>query len=454
MHACIFGLGGRTLLALRGAYRQPRLIPGPNACKTDDTYINRTNGGELHLMNNQERKAARIARDKARKAEKKAALLEEYGCFEKVVSNQTMHKSLLKRRDGVEWKGSVQKYLQYAIVKIYRTKHSLLTGEMSVNKTVRKMTVVERGKVRQVQGVLIDTRVVQGALCDHCITPVTQPTLIYDNPASTKGKGIDHARRRMSCHIERMVRKVGPEFYALTYDFSGFFDSISHRVCDDILEKEGIDERLRKLIMYCMKMYQEQDFMEIKDPEERERKLIALANNELCGATLGSQESQDFALAVPNDLDHLVKDKCGVKGYIRYMDDGIILHESKEFLKDLLVLIREIAKKLGLVLNEKKTRITKSTRGFMFLKIRYVVTKTGRIIKRIARSGIIRMRRKLKKFHGLVRRGLMTLDDVFRSFFSWYGNAKKNAKTYRSRKRLLQFYNSLFNRYKTGGIVA
>lgn len=152
MHACIFGLGGRTLLALRGVYRQPRLIPGPNACKTDDTYTNRTNGGELHLMNNQERKAVRIARDKARKAEKRAAMLAEYGCFEKVISNQTMHKSLLKRRDGVEWKGSVQKYLQYAIVKIYRTKHSLLSGEMAVNKTVRKMTVVERGKVRQVQG--------------------------------------------------------------------------------------------------------------------------------------------------------------------------------------------------------------------------------------------------------------------------------------------------------------
>lgn len=325
---------------------------------------------------------------------------------------------------------------------------------MAVNKTVRKMTVVERGKVRQVQGVLIDTRVVQGALCDHCITPITQPTLIYDNPASTKGKGIDHARRRMSCQLERMVRKVGPEFYALTYDFSGFFDSISHKVCNDILEKEGIEQRLRELIMYCMKMYQEQDFLEIKDPIERERKLIALANNELCGATLGSQESQDFALAVPNDLDHLVKDKCGVKCYIRYMDDGIILHESKQFLKDLLTLIQDIAKKLGLVLNKKKTRITKSTRGFMFLKIRYVVTKTGRIIKRIARSGIIRMRRKLKKFHGLVLKWMMTVDDVFRSFFSWFGNAKKNGRTFHSRKRLLCMYNSLFKRYKTGGMLA
>ena len=438
----------------KALYRQPCLIPSPNSCKTDDTYINRTNGGELHLMNNQERKAARIARDKARKAEKRKDLLDEHGSFEKVISNQAMHKSLEKRRKGVEWKGSVQRYLQYAIVKIYKTKHSLLAGEMALNKKVKKMTVVERGKVRSVQGVLIDTRVVQGALCDHCITPVTQPTLIYDNPASTKGKGIDHARRRMNCQIERMVRKHGGEFYALTYDFSGFFDSISHKVCDDILKKVGVENRLRQLIMYCMKMYQEQDFLQIKDPEERERKLAALANNELCGATLGSQESQDFALAVPNEIDHLVKDKCGAKSYIRYMDDGIILHESKKFLKDLLILIREIAKKLGLVINEKKTRITKATRGFVFLKIRYVITKGGRIIKRIVRSGIIRMRRRLKKFHGLVCKGMMTLDDVFRSFSSWFGNAKKNARTYRSRKKLLNSYNSLFNRYKTGGIVA
>ena len=90
----------------------------------------------------------------------------------------------------------------------------------------------------------------------------------------------------------------------------------------------------------------------------------------------------------------------------------------------------------------------------MFLKIRYTVTQTGGIVRQMVRDGFIRMRRKLKKFRKRVDMGLMKLKDVFNSFKSWFGNAKRNAKTYRSRKRMLNYYNKLFNCYKTGGMVA
>lgn len=39
---------------------------------------------------------------------------------------------------------------------------------------------------------------------------------------------------------------------------------------------------------------------------------------------------------LPNKLDHFIKEKLGIKGYARYMDDGYLIHPSKEYLKECL----------------------------------------------------------------------------------------------------------------------
>jgi hypothetical protein len=94
------------------------------------------------------------------------------------------------------------------------------------------------------------------------------------------------------------------------------------------------------------------------------------------------------------------------------------------------------------------------SRGFIYLKIRYTATDTGHIIRRMAREGILRMRRKLKKLHGLMRKGRVRLDDIYLSFKSWFGNAKKYCHSYRSRKRVLTLYHKLFKSYRMEGVIA
>lgn len=150
-------------------------------------------------MNNQERKQLRIRRSKDQKAEKRKPRIEKYGTFENVNTIQNHLHSLQKRRKDTEWKGSVQSYIQHAPVKIYRAKHDLNDGVLNVNQTIRHLVVNERGKRRNCHAIMIDSRVIQGSLCDSSITPLTQPSLIYDNPASTKGKGVSFARRRVDC---------------------------------------------------------------------------------------------------------------------------------------------------------------------------------------------------------------------------------------------------------------
>ena len=405
-------------------------------------------------MNNQERIQARILRSKAKREERRRAKIEEYGRFCKVISQQSFHKSLKRRKRNTDWKGSVQRYIQHAIVKIKRSVESAEKGILDVNQTPCPLTIVERGKRRDCKAVMMDTRVIQGAVCESGISPLVGASLIYDNPASTKGKGVDHARRRIMKQLKDTIKRVGHEFYILTYDFKNFFGSLKHSLCLECLKKAGFDDRLQDFTMKLIKMYHLQDILLVKDPEERERLTQELNDNKSCGATLGSQISQDLAKVFPNRLDHRIKDVEGVKPYIRYMDDGELQSESKEKLWELLKIIAEECEKSGLTLNMKKTKITKSTKGFVFLKIRYTVTQTGGIVRQMARDGFIRMRRKLKKFRKRVDKGMMKLKDVFNSFKSWFGNAKRNAKTYRSRKRMLNYYNKLFNCYKTGGMVA
>lgn len=190
-----------------------------------------------------------------------------------------------------------------------------------------------------------------------------------------------------------------------------------------------------------------QALMAIRDPGERKRQLELLNKNKLSGICLGSQISQIMALVVPNLLDHYIKDKMGVKHYVRYMDDGIVLSDDKEFLHNLYDGMVEISKELGLNFNEKKTQIVKISKGITFMKIRHIITPTGKLVKKLHKSGIVRMRRKLKKFRKLVDSGLMTLDDVYNSFQSWIAHSYL-AQSYKTRKNMIKLYNELFDGYR------
>lgn len=408
--------------------------------------------GALHHMTNQDRIKRRIERDKARKAEKRRPLIEQHGMFENVITMQNLHRSLKHRRKEVEWKGSVQRYIAHAPVRLKRTKDELLAGDkLSINRTIRRRKIYERGKARDIHAIMIDARVIQGCLCDSCITPLSQPTLIYDNPASTAGKGVSHARRRNKKFLLSEVRKHGTDLYAMSYDYTGYFKSIRHSVCRVKLTKIGLDDRLTNLTMEFIKMYLAQDFTFIRDRAERDALMRRLAADELEGATLGSQISQDMALLVPNGVDHAVKDRQHTKSYIRFMDDGIA-YGTKSDMESLLDVVRSKSSEVCLNLNQKKTQIVKMTKGTTFLKVQYIVTRSRRIICKLAHDSVVRERRKLKKFRAMIDRGEMALHDAYVSFKTWCGNVKRIASTYRQRKRMLCLYNSLFHGYGLKGM--
>lgn len=398
-----------------------------------------------------QRRIEALDRKKSRAA--RLAAVTPFGEFQRVFTIQNLMRSLQKRRKGVEWKGNVQRFLFHAILELKRMKDALLAGKLNVDTTIRKIILHERGKRREIHAVMIDCRVVQGCLCDSCLIPLTEYRLIRDNPASVKEKGVTDARERLKGFLIEMARKAKSDFYVLTGDFKKFFDSLRHCDCLRVLKEALTDRMIQGLGMKITRMYQESELEEISDEALRMQKAEELKHHRGVGLTLGSQESQIMALVVPNNIDHAVKDCLHTRAYERYMDDTFAAAQTKDELKTVGRTIRDEAGKIGLRMNPKKTAITKASKGFKFLQINYRVTETGHLVKTLAKAGIVRMRRKLKKFRRLVDEGKMTLDHVFQSFSSWFGNAAY-ADSYRTRKRMLSLYNKLFHRYRTEGIYA
>lgn len=147
----------------------------------------------------------------------------------------------------------------------------------------------------------------------------------------------------------------------------------------------------------------------------------------------------------PYPIDNYVKYVRQQKFYGRYMDDWYIMNPSKEELEDLLENICKIAAELGIHINRKKTRIVKISSKYKFLQIKYTLTDTGKVIKRINPDRVTAMRRKLKKLAVKVRNEEADYDNVENMFRGWMGGHYKLLSR-EQRKNLIQLYEDLFSK--------
>lgn len=374
--------------------------------------------GIFSLMNSKERHEARYQRRRQKRLQRRQLYTERYGDFETVFTFDNLYYAYTKCCCGVGWKASTQRYRANALLNINKTLNLLLTNRYKC-RGFNEFDIVERGKPRHIKSVHISDRVVQRCLCDFSLVPMFSKSFIYDNGACMKRKGIDFGVRRLVCHLQRHYRKHGTGRYALVFDFSRYFDNILHDPLKHIVNKTFDDSRIARLVNQLI-----DDFGDI-------------------GLGLGSQISQVSALMYPNRLDHYIKEILRVKSYVRYMDDGVLIHESKEHLQLCLKEIRRICAELGIKLNTKKTQIIKLSRGITFLKRKFILTDTGKVIIKPARQGITKMRRKLRTFKRWLDEGKMTLDAIATSYISWCGHLK-HCNAYWARQRADALFEKLF----------
>jgi retron-type reverse transcriptase len=373
-------------------------------------------------MTSEERREARYRRRVEKRTANRQKRLSQYDNFELIADVDNLYTAFLKSKKGVAWKESVQRYEANAMRNIIDTNKRLLTGK-NIQHGFVEFYLHERGKIRHIKSIHISERIVQKCLCDEVLVPILSNGLIYDNGASVKGKGVHFSLRRFIAHLSRFYRHNGysNKGYYLAIDFLKFFDSIDHKLLLEMFENEITDKRVLELTKNFISVF---------------------GDGRSLG--LGSQVSQISAIYFPNRLDHFIKEKLHIKYYGRYMDDLYLIHESKGYLKYCLKEIQKICGQLKITINMKKTRIEKLDHGIEFLKGKYKLLPTGKVLRLPGKASTKRMRRKLIKFKPLIDNGKMDYKDLRTAYQAWRGNYRRRFQAYHRIRYMDKLYNDLF----------
>ncbi len=231
----------------------------------------------------------------------------------------------------------------------------------------------------------------------------------------------------------------GETIYALKYDISKYFYNIDHEVLIKLLYKKFKDKRvliiLKKIIDSTDKEYVNRTITKLKEMEidrikgleisDKEKKLKILEVSQIPlyekgrGLPIGNMTSQILAVFYLNELDHFIKEKLGCKYYIRYMDDGVLLSNSKEYLKYCMKEIECVIKEYKLCLNKKTKIINVSKEGLDFLGFRFCIFN-NKVILKVRKLTKKRFKRKMK----LIKDGRISSLQALKILSSYKGHLK------------------------------
>lgn len=364
--------------------------------------------------------------------------VDKHNLFSRVIDANNLYYAFLNSKKGVDWKESVQRYEAMFLRNINRSIKAL-KGRQYLQMPFYEFSLFERGKRRHIKSLHISDRVINRAVCDFILNPTLQRYLIYDNGASVKGRGISFTRRRLDHHLYRYYRKYHTnEGYILLIDFTKFFDNIDHEKLLKFMNEKIPDELAMELVSYLVSTFEvdvsymsDEEFSHcLSDVFNSLKYYNTIPKQKLVGEKImrksvgiGSQISQISGIFFPTKMDNFCKIVRRNHFYGRYMDDTYVIHPDKEYLKELLKDIVRICTDLGIHVNEHKTQIYPLTK-FTFLKTKYTLTDSGRIIHRMPRDNITRQRRKLKRLSAMTHDGMIEIEDVKNAYGSWRGNAQ------------------------------
>jgi hypothetical protein len=363
---------------------------------------------------------------------------------------------------GSKWKETTQKFMLNFLRHIFQIQDDLLNRTLT-NGPTDEFSLSERGRIRPITSLQTKDRIVRHVLCDELLLPEVRKKIIYDNGASIQGRGISHSRKRFEVHLKQYYAKHGDEGYILFGDFSKFYDNIIHEIAKrELLRLFNDDEFIDWLLTLIFDGFKidvsymtDEEYSTCLEDTFNKLEYRLIPKSQLTGekymeksVNIGDQLSQIIGIYYPHRIDTYVKYVRSQKFYGRYMDDWYVMNPSKDELLDILKCIRLIAKELGIHINEKKTRIVKLNGTYKYLQIKYTLTSSGKIIKRMNPERITAMRRKLKKLAVKVKRNEVLYENVEGMFRGWMGSFYKLLSR-QQRQNLIQLYENLFTKVIT-----
>lgn len=336
--------------------------------------------------------------------------------FDEAITYENLRSALNRCCRNVRWKDSVVGYELHAPQNTLHLLNIIRDGKYRISPYQR--FIIYEPKRREIVATRIVDRQVQMALCMNGLYDDIVEHFIHDNCACQTGRGTDYTFNRMKAHLRRFYLKHGKEGWVLKCDVHHFFPSTQHDVAKAAVAKRVSDPKAAKFVFDVIDSFGGD-----------------------AGIGLGSQISQLIELAVLDDLDHFIKEKLRIKHYVRYMDDFILIHHDKEYLKLCRDVIQKELSKIGLELNQ-KTTLYPLRQGVRFLQWRFVLTQTGGIRMKMTGDKQGRERRRLKKIVAKETAGIIEAGTAERSLQAWIANAERG-DTYWQVKHMREHLNGL-----------
>ncbi|MFA5273757.1 MAG: RNA-directed DNA polymerase [Candidatus Peribacter sp.] len=222
-------------------------------------------------------------------------------------------------------------------------------------------------------------RIVHHFIYNH-VNPVLERVFINDSYSCRVGKGTSYGIRRLDHFIRSCSRNYSRDCYVLKLDISGYFMSMDRSLLFEKIEKvvrryhtdiavdaDWLLALIRQVIFHdpvknCRMRGKREDWTGLP----KSKSLFYAAANR--GLPIGNLTSQLFGNVYLNDFDHFIKCKLKCRYYGRYVDDIVIVHRDKDFLKTLVPIIRAYLRdELSLELHSRKIYLQHSSKGVPFL---------------------------------------------------------------------------------------
>ena len=262
--------------------------------------------------------------------------------FEQVVQYRNLlaaaHRARRGKRDRIE----VARFVFHLESNLLALQDELQSGTYGMRR-YRTFTVREP-KLRRICAAHFRDRVVHHAVC-AVLDPIFEAGMISDSYACRRGKGTHAAVRRLQV-LARKLRHV------LLCDVRRYFETIDHAALKALCRRKLKDRALLALL-------------------DRVIKHPLPGGTPGKGVPIGNLTSQYFANLYLGELDHFVKDRLGLPGYVRHMDDIAVFAHAKPRLHRTLAAIRDFLQStLRFDLREGRTRLMPVTQGVPFLGFR------------------------------------------------------------------------------------
>lgn len=278
--------------------------------------------------------------------------------------------------------------------------------------------MIREPKPRLISAAPYRDRVIHHALT-RVLEPIYERSFIYDSYACRQGKGTHAAMRR----CQEFARRH-PWVYKA--DIAKFFPSIDHAVLKGMLRRKIKDVDVLWLADLLIDHSNTQEEVyhlfpgdNLFTPSERRR-----------GIPLGNQTSQFLANVYLDPLDHFVKERLRLPGYVRYVDDFVCFADSRDELRHARREIAAFLATLRLKVHPTKDVIFPARQGIRFVGYRV----WGSHVKLVAEN-VYRFRRRLRGLQRRYARYEINWKTAVAPVASWIGHAMQ-ADTFTLRERL------------------